>query len=74
MIRHGKRSPEFRHNGISFVFIDNSPLLQNEIGHLGKINIEQVDQGFRLHFFGQGSKVCEIRKEYRNDALLPSEF
>ncbi|EKD30117.1 MAG: hypothetical protein ACD_78C00151G0002 [uncultured bacterium (gcode 4)] len=68
-----KCSPEC-HNRISFIFIDESFIVHNDIGHLFKVYAQEMYQFFRLHIFRYTCESGDIGEEARDVHPFPVEF
>src|SRR6056297_2430464 len=58
-------SPE-THYGIALVLVEGSLVLENDIGHGGKVFVEYLDKFLGGHALGNRRESANIRKEHRN--------
>ncbi len=67
----GDGGPEGRHDHVALVFVEVAVVGQDDIGHLGEVDVEQGDELLGLEALGKGREVLQIGEEHRQLAPLP---
>ena len=68
-----QRHPEHRHQGIPHKLVQGALILEDQVHHLGKIDVEHFHHGFRGHGFRHGGKIADIGKEDRHLLAPPPQ-
>ncbi|EKD29768.1 MAG: hypothetical protein ACD_78C00280G0002 [uncultured bacterium (gcode 4)] len=66
-------SPEC-HNRVSFIFVDESLLMHDDVGDFFEIDTQEMDKFLRFHIFGDTGKSGDIREETRDGLSFSSEL
>ena len=62
MVRLRVGRPPKRHDGVAYIFVECSPILKKNLGHLGEIFVQAFDERRGGQSFGEGGEPANISK------------
>ena len=75
VVRQGHRRSEERDDGVAFVFVERSLVVEQRVGHLGQVFVQQVDELTRVaDLFGEGGEACDVGEVGRDVELFTAEL